>query len=94
MLFFNLIKQNIPGKISFTLDCWTSPNAIPFLGITSHFINSDWKLNDILIDFVHLSGSHSGENLANAFLNCIHNDFNILNKVMLYNFYYLNKILI
>ncbi|CAJ0647878.1 14174_t:CDS:2, partial [Entrophospora sp. SA101] len=59
---------NIPGHISFTLDCWTSANTIPFLGITSHWINIDWQLQETLIDFVKLSGPHSGDNLREAFV--------------------------
>ncbi|CAJ0644800.1 14787_t:CDS:10 [Entrophospora sp. SA101] len=62
------LLQNIPGHISFTLDCWTSANTIPFLGITSHWINIDWQLQETLIDFVKLSGPHSGDNLREAFV--------------------------
>jgi hypothetical protein len=51
-----------------------------FLGITAHWITKDWELKEILIDFYKLVGSHSGENLAEAFMNCI-NEFNILTKV-------------
>ncbi|CAJ0644801.1 14788_t:CDS:10 [Entrophospora sp. SA101] len=32
--------------------CWTSANTIPFLGITSHWINIDWQLQETLIDFL------------------------------------------
>ncbi|CAJ0910650.1 5676_t:CDS:2, partial [Entrophospora sp. SA101] len=48
--------------------CWTSANTIPFLGITSHWINIDWQLQETLIDFVKLSGPHSGDNLREAFV--------------------------
>ncbi|CAB5213516.1 unnamed protein product [Rhizophagus irregularis] len=65
------LLQNVPGKISFALDAWTSPNILGFLGITCHYIDANWKLRDILLDFVYLEGSHSGENLANAFLKCL-----------------------
>ena len=63
-----LNQKNTPGKISFALHAWTSPNMLSFLDITCHYINSDWKLKDILVDFVCLEGSHSGENLANSFI--------------------------
>jgi len=59
--------ENIPGKISFTIDGWTSPNCKAFLGITAHWINRRWKMEELLIDFVPLTGPHSGENLAVAF---------------------------
>lgn len=48
-----------------------SPNMIGFLSITCHFIDADWELKDILVDFVNLEGSHSGENIANAFIKCL-----------------------
>ena len=67
--YFILFKlKNVLGKLSFTLDCWTSTNNIAFLGITCHFVDVDWCLKETLVDFIHLSGSHSGENLAKEFL--------------------------
>ncbi|CAB5380658.1 unnamed protein product [Rhizophagus irregularis] len=59
------LLQNSPGKISFALDRWISPNIISFLEITCHYIDTDWDLKDILVDFVDLSDPHSGKNLAN-----------------------------
>ncbi|EXX62125.1 hypothetical protein RirG_164700 [Rhizophagus irregularis DAOM 197198w] len=75
------LLQNSPGKISFALDRWTSPNVISFLGITCHYIDADWDLKDILVDFVDLSGPHSGENLANVFTKCLQ-DKKILTKIL------------
>jgi hypothetical protein len=68
-LTFN--KQNSAGKISFTIDTWTSPNAISFLGITGHWIDLDWQLKSLTLDFVKLAGPHSGDNIADAFISCI-----------------------
>ena len=45
-----------------------SSNIIGFLDITAHYIDSDWNLKDVLVDFVYLAESHSGENLAQAFV--------------------------
>lgn len=73
----------MPGRISFTVDTWTSPNTHSFLGINAHWINQDWQLTSILIDFIKLSGSHSRENLAKAFIDCIQ-DFGIQTKVCNY----------
>lgn len=70
----------MPGKISFTLDAWTSKNQLPFLGITAHWIDHDWNLHFTLIDFQLLSGSHSGENLQEVFESSCR-DFGILTKV-------------
>ena len=46
-----------------------------------HWITEDWKFQDGLLDFIDLSGSHSGENLCNAFVKSCH-DFGILSKVI------------
>jgi hypothetical protein len=65
------------------LDAWTSSNVLAFLGITCHFIDANWDLKEVLLDFVHLSGSHSGENMAREFLNSTQ-EFHILTKVNLF----------
>jgi len=75
--------QEVPGYISFTLDGWTSKNQIPFLGITAHWISSNWELQHTVLDFQLLEGTHSGENLASAFFNTI-KEYGILNKVILF----------
>jgi hypothetical protein len=62
------------------LDAWTSVNGYGFLAITTHWITEDWELQDNLLDFIDLSGPHSGENLCNAFVESCH-DFGILTKV-------------
>jgi hypothetical protein len=70
----------VPGRISFALDAWTSKNGYAFLAITIHWITKDWKLQDKLLDFIDLSGPHSGENLCNAFVKSCR-EFEILAKV-------------
>jgi len=71
------------GKISFTLDCWTSPNTILFLSVTCHYIDDNWNFQDVLLDFIHLSGSHTGENMMKEFLKCTKDDFCIIKKVII-----------
>ena len=46
------ILVNLSGKISFTTDCWTSPSSKSFMFITAHFIDNNWKLQHILLDFI------------------------------------------
>jgi len=48
--------QDILGKISFTLDVWTSPSTKSFLAITAHYIDKDWKLRNVLMDFIQIFG--------------------------------------
>jgi hypothetical protein len=59
---------NAGSKISVTLDCWTSPNTKAFLGITAHYIDDNWILQSLLLDFVPLPDLHTGENLCEAFV--------------------------
>src|SRR3954469_15658484 len=59
--------QDAPSKISFTLDAWTSRNQLPFLGITAYWVDSEWNLRSILLDFQLFSRSHSGENIQEVF---------------------------
>jgi hypothetical protein len=41
--------ERIPGKFSCTTDLWTSPAGMPFMAVTLHWINSEWRLRSILI---------------------------------------------
>jgi hypothetical protein len=74
------ILVNLPGKISFTTDCWTSPSSKSFMSITAHFIDNNWKLQHILLDFIEMYDSHTGQNLKNTFVLGLEN-FSIENKV-------------
>jgi hypothetical protein len=56
--------QDILGKISFTIDIWTSPFTKSFLSITAHYIDKDWKLRNVLVDFVQVFGN-------NFLINCL-----------------------
>ena len=80
------ILANLSTKISFTTDCWTSPSGKSFMAITAHFIDNDWILQHILLDFIEIHESHTGQNLKNAFLLRLES-FLIENKVKLFDFY-------
>ena len=45
-----------------------------------HYINTNWKIQDMLLDFVSFMGPHSGENIANAFYQSL-KEMNVLTKV-------------
>ena len=55
------------SKFSFGIDIWTSPNQIPFMGITYHYIDDTWKLRSGLLDFIPFSSSHSGQAIFRIF---------------------------
>jgi len=75
------ILKDLPGKISFTTDCWTSPSTKSFMSITAHFINHNWELQHILLDFIEMYDSHTGLNIRNTFVSGLES-FSIENKVI------------
>jgi hypothetical protein len=75
------VLQDAPGRLSFAIDAWTSPNMQAFLGITVHWIDAQWQLHHLLLDMPLLSGRHSGENLCATFeATC--RDFGVLPKLL------------
>jgi hypothetical protein len=77
------ILDDLPAgaKISLALDCWTSPNSLPFLAINGYFIDSEWRYREVLLGFEPLSGSHSGFNLAPILKDVLHK-YDIANRVL------------
>lgn len=55
---------NTGCRINLTLDTWTASNKIPYLGITVHWLDSQFVLHDVVLDFIRLRGSHTAQNLA------------------------------
>ncbi|KAI0309877.1 hypothetical protein OF83DRAFT_1071366 [Amylostereum chailletii] len=85
--------QNCPGRISFTTDVWSDPSLNSFMAVTAHYFvertGADGKKHlayvSQLIAFRHVPFSHSGENLAEAFLGII-KPLGIVHKVRLFLF--------
>ena len=58
------LKQ-IAEKFSLTANMWTSTiNREAFLGLTIHYVDSDWNLCNFLLDIVLFAIKHSGMNIA------------------------------
>lgn len=58
------ILKCVPGRISLTSDMWTSVTTTGYISLTVHFIDQDWKLQKLLLNFSPLPPPHSGEALA------------------------------
>ena len=71
--------QDHPGKLSFTTDCWTSPNHRAFAAFTVHLEQKDVPLS-FLLDFLEIPESHTGETLVREFDDMLRN-FRIQVKV-------------
>ena len=60
-----------PGKVSFSLDFWTSVIVKAYIGVTIHFIDKLWNLRELTLDFNELEGIHSGEHIAKKLINIL-----------------------
>ena len=61
----------ISSKISFTTDIWTAPNQKSFMAITFHYLTHEFKLTSGLLDFIPMTGSHTGVLIGKAFRECL-----------------------
>jgi len=61
---------------------WTSTiNREAFLGLTIHYIDSDWKLRNFLLDIIPFTVSHSGVNISREIMQVL-DHFNISSKII------------
>ena len=81
MLQMKSVLANVPGRISLTLDAWTSVAQEGYLGITAHWVPSDFVLNRVLLDFCEAPAEQSGENLKNEVM-AVLNDYEIVHKTL------------
>lgn len=56
----------MPGRIPIASDAWTSANRHAFLALTGSWITEDWEMVIALVDFIELTGTHSGANMAKS----------------------------
>jgi hypothetical protein len=77
------ILQDTKGRISFTTDIWTSVSMKAFMVITAHYIDKEWKLQNIVIDFIQIWDTHTGENIKEIFVSSLEK-FMIKTKVSLF----------
>ena len=77
------IKDYLAGinnKISFTIDIWTSPNNKSFIAAIAHYIDEDWNIRDLLVDFSLVSERYDRANIVDRFFNVL-TDYKIAYKV-------------
>ena len=73
----------MPGRVSLTMDPWTSVAQDGYMAITVHWITVDFQLRRILLDFVDLPAEHTGENLKNSVMEVLR-EFGIAHKTLGY----------
>jgi hypothetical protein len=66
----------ILNRVSVTMDGWTSISGDPYLSLTCHFINSEWKLITSCLTTMYYPESHTADNLADFVTSTLH-DFGL-----------------
>ena len=59
-----LANHESTTKVSLAVDGWSSPNHLAFLGINCYYIDRNWQYQEKLLGFEPVSGSHTGQKLA------------------------------
>jgi hypothetical protein len=57
-------------RVYLTTDTWTSLQKMNYMCLTIHFIDNDWKLNKIILNFCPISG-HSGKEIRMTVERCL-----------------------
>ncbi|GBC13304.1 zinc finger BED domain-containing protein RICESLEEPER 2-like [Rhizophagus irregularis DAOM 181602=DAOM 197198] len=74
--------RKITGKFALTADMWTSTiNQEAFLGITIHYVDLDWKLQNFLLDIIPFKIRHTGTNIAQEIKRTLE-EFNIFDRII------------
>ena len=69
------------GQYSLMVDIWSSINWKAFLGLTIHYVDSEWHLKNFLFDIISFSISYFEVNIAQEIMRVL-NKFNIFDKVI------------
>ena len=64
------MSQKYNGKLNFATDVWMSPNHKAYMAIMVHFEHEGQPMA-MLLNLVEVLRSHSGANLAEAFLDVL-----------------------
>lgn len=86
------------------MDLWTDPNLVPYMAVTAHWIQARLEVSQSgsyyslamradLIGFQRIPGHHTGEHLADSFIEII-DRLGIQEKVFPMNFRFFLKLLI
>ncbi|KAH9684650.1 hypothetical protein KPL70_013634 [Citrus sinensis] len=75
------VLEQTQGRIAITTDMWTAENQTKaYMAITAHFIDDAWALRSILLSFLEVPGSHTGQVLCDKLMGSLL-EFNIERKL-------------
>ncbi|XXG52159.1 hypothetical protein AAC387_Pa03g0544 [Persea americana] len=60
----------VSGRVSLTLELWTSSQTLEYICLTGHFIDNDWKIHRRVLNFIVVS-SRTGSALADGIATCL-----------------------
>ena len=61
--------KSIPCRICLTSDLWTSITSEGYIFLTAHYVDGNWELKDIILNFFHMPPPHTGTLLSEKILN-------------------------
>ena len=56
------------GRVSISLDAWSSPQKVAYLGVMVYWVNSNFQYQERLIGFVPLGARHGGQEMLDLLL--------------------------
>lgn len=74
------VFKNARGKVSLTLDAWTSETCKSILSITAHYVDQNWRLQDIVLGARALKGKHTGDNMGKVLCQVLE-EFDLLDNI-------------
>jgi len=74
------LLQSALSKVHLTVDLWTSPNSLAFIGIIGHYIAENGDLRHSVLALKEVDGDHSGANQALHIMEVLR-DYGIASKL-------------
>ena len=61
--------KSISCRICLTSDLWTSITSEGYIFLPAHYVDGNWELKDIILNFFHMPPPHTGTLLSEKILN-------------------------
>ncbi|RDX80143.1 Zinc finger BED domain-containing protein DAYSLEEPER, partial [Mucuna pruriens] len=65
------VINRIPGQVNLTLDFWSSNQAMGYVFVRGHFIDSDWNLHHPILNVVTVPFPDSDDSLNKTLVTCL-----------------------
>lgn len=74
------LLDGIPGRVSLTMDLWTSDQTVGYVILVGHFIDADWRLQSRVLKFVAVPFPDSEVAFNHAVVSCL-SEWNLESKL-------------